>query len=591
MAARTPVQSPKLRGAGLRLTLAGLAAIVALAIPATASATFHEILVREVYAGGAANDSYIVLQAYAGGQNLLNGHSVTAYSASGTQIGTFTFTGSVSNSADQMTVLIADSSYAATFPGGPTPDGTEEDYNLSPAGGGVCWAGLDCVSWGNFTGTLTSTAGTPAVAMTTGMALRRTIAAGNCVDRLDFGDDTNDSATDFSLQSPHPRSNSSPIEETGACVPPNLPTTMIESRPPNPTKSTTATFTYDSSSASAEFECSLDSTVSFVSCEASGITYDGPLSAGSHTFRVRAKDSNGTGSAASYSWTIDVTAPTVTIDKAPADPSPGGSASFNFHAGETATFQCELEGPTPSSLSACTSGKTYLNLADGDFTFKVIATDKAGNTGSAATYTWVVDNTLADTTPPETTLLSKPPDPSESSSGSFTYSSNEPDSSFECKLDGGSFAACPPTGVSYAGLGNGGHSFQVRAKDGSGNADESPAGYSWTVAAPSSTQLPAPPAGVLPAPSARGQIPQTAIVAKPPAKTRDRTPTLRFKSTLSPAAFQCKIDRKPFRPCHSPLTLKVLGYGRHTVRVRAQTAAGADPTPAVASFKIIRRQR
>jgi hypothetical protein len=584
MGLRNPVQRTTPGRAGFRLTRVLLALMAALAaVPATASATFHEILVREVYAGGAGNDSYLVLQAYAAGQNLLNGHSVTAYNASGAPIGTFTFSASVGNSANQMTVLVADSSYATTFPSGPTPDGTDEDLNLSPAGGGVCWTSIDCVAWGSFSGTLTPTAGTPAVAMTAGMALRRGIAAGNCVNRLDVGDDTNDSAADFSLQSPHPRNNASPIEEAATCVPPSLPKTTIESGPLNPTKSTTATFTYNSNSASAEFECSLDSTVTFSACEPSGITYAGPLSAGSHTFRVRAKDGNGTGPTASYPWTIDLTAPTATIDKAPADPSPGDSASFNFHAGETATFQCELEGPTSSALAACASGKTYLSLADGIYAFKVIATDKAGNEGSATTYTWEVDNTLADTTPPETTLLSRPSDPSDSPSASFTYISNEPGSSFECKLDGGSFATCPSTGVGYAGLGNGAHSFQVRAKDASGNTDGSPAGHSWTVAA----LLPA----ALPPSPLKASIPQTTITAKPPVKTRDRTPTLRFKSTLSAATFQCKIDGKPFKPCRSPLTTKPLAYGRHTIKVRAQTAAGTDPTPAVVSFKIVRGRR
>jgi hypothetical protein len=553
------------------------------AIPATASATFHEILVREVYAGGASNDSYVVLQAYNGGQNLLGGHSLTAYNASGTLIGTFTFPGSVSNSANQMTVLVADSSYATTFPSGPAPDGTAAGFDLNPAGGGVCWTGLDCVSWGSFSGTLTPTAGTPAAAMTAGTAIRRGIAAGNCVNRLDIGDDTNDSATDLSLQSPHPRDNASPIEEASTCVAPSLPTTAIESHPQNPTKSTTAAFTYDSGSSGAEFECSLDSAVAFSSCEPSGVTYAGPLSGGSHTFRVRAKDANGTGPAASYQWTIDLVAPTATIDKAPNNPSPGGSASFNFHASETATFECELEGPTPSTLSNCSSGKTYVSLAEGAYTFRVFATDTVGNEGTPAAYSWDVDNAAPDTTPPETTLLSKPPDPSESASATFTYSSNEPGSSFECKLDSGAFEACPATGIAYGGLGNGAHTFQVRAKDGSGNVDESPTGFSWTVAA----RVPLAPSP----PSFVAQIPQTTIIGKPPARTTDRTPTLRFKSTLSPAAFECKIDGKPFKRCRSPLTTKRLAFGRHSIKIRAVAAAVSDPTPAVATFKVIRRRR
>jgi hypothetical protein len=52
-----------------------------------------------------------------------------------------------------------------------------------------------------------TTAGTPAPALVSGMALGRSIAPG-CSTLLEPGDDTNDSATDFSLTTPNPRRNS-----------------------------------------------------------------------------------------------------------------------------------------------------------------------------------------------------------------------------------------------------------------------------------------------------------------------------------------------------------------------------------------------
>jgi hypothetical protein len=62
----------------------------------------------------------------------------------------------------------------------------------------------------------------------------------------------------------------------------------------------------------------------------------------------------------------------------------------------------------------------------------------------------------------------------------FTFSANEAGSTFECSLDGGTFAACTPA-ASYNGLADGAHSFSVRATDLAGNLDATPAIYSWTV--------------------------------------------------------------------------------------------------------------
>jgi hypothetical protein len=543
-----------------------------------AQATFHLIKIREVYPGSTAHpdSGYVELQMYEAGQNLLATHALTVYDASGTLIGTFTFSSDPPNAANQQTVLIGDSGVQATF--GVTPDLTDAGLNIPASGGAVCWAGsIDCVSWGNFSGTTASPSGSPAdpSGIADGMALRRTIAP-NCPTLLEGVDDTNVSSADFIEATPSPRNDFSPITET-ACT---GPTATIDSKPANPTNSTTASFTYHSTPAGASFECKLDA-AAFASCEPSGISYVGPLGEGNHTFQVHATNLNGTGAAASYTWNVDTTPPTATIDSHPADPSPGASASFTFHSSElNSTFQCSLvKGAEPDSFSACSSGKTYTKLADGSYTFKVRATDRAGNQGSPAVFEWTVNNSLADTTPPETTIVSKPPDPSESSTASFTYESNEPGSSFECKLDGAGFASCPATGIAYTGLAGGPHTFQVRAIDPSGNVDLTPAGYSFEVVAVPGPGLNQPQA-TLP--------PETRILARPPARTRDRTPTFRFASSAV-ATFQCRLDRRPYRSCRSPFTTRALGLGRHTFAVRAVAGQLADPTPATIRFKVVRR--
>jgi hypothetical protein len=100
--------------------------------------------------------------------------------------------------------------------------------------------------------------------------------------------------------------------------------------------------------------------------------------------------------------------------------------------------------------------------------------------GSAVSvqFDWTAVNNDADTDPPETTITSGPASLSASRDASFAFTSDESGSTFECSLDGSPFAACP---AAYTGLGDGGHTFDVRATDSSANTDATPAGASWTI--------------------------------------------------------------------------------------------------------------
>ena len=80
-----------------------------------------------------------------------------------------------------------------------------------------------------------TTAGTPAPALTSGMALRRSIAPG-CPTFLEPSDDTDNSAMDFSAATPNPRSNSVTPAETpcastgGGATPPSTQTAAPKKR-------------------------------------------------------------------------------------------------------------------------------------------------------------------------------------------------------------------------------------------------------------------------------------------------------------------------------------------------------------------------
>jgi hypothetical protein len=93
------------------------------------------------------------------------------------------------------------------------------------------------------------------------------------------------------------------------------------------------------------------------------------------------------------------------------------------------------------------------------------------------------------------------------------------------------------------------------------------------------------PRGGGPAPA--GSVPQTRLTKTPPKRTRDRTPSFRFAANQGGARFECRLDKRPFRPCRSPFTGKRLSFGRHRFEVRARTAGGTDRSPAAYSFQVL----
>lgn len=573
----------------LALLVLGAVACLLIVTPA-AQATFHLMSIREVYAGSAAapQSSYVELQMYAAGQNFVGGHAVTLYNSAGTPIGSFGFGSNLpGEGVSQQTILIGDDGVQAAF--GVTPNLVNSGFNVPAAGGAVCWSeSIDCVSWGSFSGSTPSPAGTPAASsgIPAGMAIGRKISGGTCTNLLDGADDSNDSATDFAGAAPAPVSYST-VPSAMSCAPVSPPpAAAIDTKPASATPSTSATFTFHSNPVGAGFECRLESDP-FEDCDSGTVTYPGPLSEASHTFQVRASNANGTGAPASYTWTVDHTDPAASITSHPVDPSPGGTASFKYASNEGGSkFECRLI-PTEASFTACNAQpKVFSKLADGEYEFEVRAIDAAGNVQAAPTvFPWTVDNSLADMTPPETSIGTRPSDPSGSSTAAFTYSSTEPDSSFECRMDEGAFTSCTSSGIAYTDLDNGQHTFQVRATDTSGNTDPTPAGYTFNVvfAGPppptASSQPPAAPASPPP--------PETVLGLKPAAKTHDRTPSFRFRSGSTGAGFQCKVDGGPFKPCHSPFTTKSLSPGRHTVKIRAVLGGTPDPTPATYAFKVV----
>lgn len=86
---------------------------------------------------------------------------------------------------------------------------------------------------------------------------------------------------------------------------------------------------------------------------------------------------------------------------------------------------------------------------------------------------------IPDTTPPDTTITGKPAEPTNDPDPTFEFAATEP-ASFECRADSGLFASCSSPHT-FGPFDDGSHIFEVRAADGAGNADPTPASQSFTV--------------------------------------------------------------------------------------------------------------
>jgi RTX calcium-binding nonapeptide repeat (4 copies)/NHL repeat len=250
------------------------------------------------------------------------------------------------------------------------------------------------------------------------------------------------------------------------------PETTITSGPSGLTSDPTPAFTFSSSETGSTFQCKVDSG-SFASCNSPTTTAH--LADGMHTFYVRATDaaSNTDPTPASQTFTVDVAAPQTTIDSGATGPTDDATPTFAFSSSEPGSFECRIDA---GSYEACSSPRTTTSLADGTHTFYVRAIDQFGladPTPASRTFT-------VDTVPPDTAIGGGPTGTSNDPTPTFSLTSSQPGSSFECKLESGAYAACSSPNTT-ARLADGSHTFSVRATDPAGNPDSTPATRSFTV--------------------------------------------------------------------------------------------------------------
>src|SRR5262249_20728444 len=151
---------------------------------------------------------------------------------------------------------------------------------------------------------------------------------------------------------------------------------------------------------------------------------------------------------------------------------------------------------------------SYLELSEGAHTLRVRVFDAGGNLLASRSRTWTVD-----LTPPTVSISAQPPVYFGSTSATFNFAGTDnltPANAlaFQYSLDGPPFAAASGS-ITFNGLAQGAHTFQVRAVDLAGNIS-SVASYTWT---------------------ADTVAPAASITAQPPAFSSSATAVFSFAGT------------------------------------------------------------
>ena len=126
-----------------------------------ANADFHFMRISEVLAqyGGDPRLQFVELVMEDDGQNLLTGHPIIFQDASGRETGRVAFASNVPNGIAGRNVLIGTQAFATAY--NVTPDLIIPEGLMAPYSGRVCFETVDCVAYGDFTGSNTGY-GTPA---------------------------------------------------------------------------------------------------------------------------------------------------------------------------------------------------------------------------------------------------------------------------------------------------------------------------------------------------------------------------------------------------------------------------------------------
>jgi Domain of unknown function (DUF4082)/Bacterial Ig domain/Glycosyl hydrolases family 16 len=270
------------------------------------------------------------------------------------------------------------------------------------------------------------------------------------------------------------------------------PIVSILTHPAAAASSASASFSFSATNPSdaggvLSYRCSLDAALPVACSSPQGFS---GLAEGAHSFGVTATDTTDglTSAAATFTWTVDTTAPAVMIATPAAGAVVSGSVDLTStasDAGGVASVQYRVDG---ALLGAAVTVSPYLvswnsvAVADGLHTITSTATDGSGNVATAA-LTVTVSNVVHSA--PVASIAGHPAALSNTAAPTFGFSVANPSDpagvvGYSCSLDNAAAVGCA-SAQAYSALADGAHLLSVVATDTTDGLSSPPASFSWTV--------------------------------------------------------------------------------------------------------------
>ncbi len=367
----------------------------------------------------------------------------------------------------------------------------------------------------------------------------------------------------FHVQTTDALGNVSPVADLDFTVDTTPPALSIGSGQAGPTNDNTPQLAFTVGGDARRVQCWVDQRTP-ADCRS---PYTSPqLPDGRHTFHVQASDALGNASPVlDLDFTVDTVRPAVSVTSGPRITNLG-APSYGFSAETGARTDCSIDRGTPAWTrcddSPFTPVAPLAPLSDGRYTFRVRATDAAGNQ-AFDTRDFTVDSeapalSLDSTSPPELTNDTTP---------SFAFTT-EAGARAQCSVDQGvpNYEDCTSPYTAPQPLPEGRSTFRVRVLDEVGNVASDSREITIDTTPPS-----------------------LAITSGPSGTTTDNTPLFQFTAEAD-ATVTCSIDQgvPVYSPCTGPgadAVVAPLPDGVYTFRVRATDRAGNE-TVATRGFTV-----